>query len=441
MSILEFNSRELPQDTDPDVDPDGDDEFGSDLDDPWVRKTIRTKRRGERALRKKNRVSAKKRRAFARKLKLGLVEDTRLYSEQLREILREFYKVLGGTGVWLEAKGWDSTTDNFQFWHGILCQKEEPTRLLQLKLQDNGIVGNFTRDVSIYFPTYFKDLRVLSLSRNNLSSKKLSAKHLNSLTRLVVLNLEEVGLRGKIPVNLSLPNLENVNLRNNSLRGSCLPIFTCSSKLKSVLLAENKFAGQLSHNELLDAICAQSNLEVLDLSYNKFDGNVLPSKMCQNICKKLSVLRLSGNFFSSEITEKISLMTNLQDLHLDANGLHGIVPDGLYSLPKLRRVWLERTRLQGPLSKFTCMTNLRTLMLSDTHIYGEVPKSIAQLTQLQAFRCDNSRLRGIIPFDSFCALPRLIELSVEGNRQINPSSVKKLKTWALSNGIAWKRSE
>jgi Leucine Rich Repeat len=78
-------------------------------------------------------------------------------------------------------------------------------------------------------------------------------------------------------------------------------------------------------------------------------------------------------------------------LGLQNNSLTGPVPDSIYNLTKLERLYLDRTELEG-----------------------EIPTAIAQLTNLEQYRLYSSKFGGTLPAEVF-ALAQLVELNIRNN--------------------------
>ena len=203
------------EDTDPDQDPDGDIEFGENnpdavvvTNDPWIRDRIRNKRRAERVVKKKNRLEAKALAKLIKQRKKGLIKDLRPRDVVLKEALKGIFDATGGYGVWNETRGWDEKDagSRLSLYHGVVVNRDQdsgefdvnPLRLLSLKLQSNGLVGNFRKTFKVFLATTGKYLRVLNLSRNEINYKKGLPKEIFQCRFLRVLNLESTGGSGYV---------------------------------------------------------------------------------------------------------------------------------------------------------------------------------------------------------------------------------------------------
>ena len=121
--------------------------------------------------------------------------------------------------------------------------------------------------------------------------------------------------------------------------------------------------------------------------------------------------------------------------HIDANGFSGVIPEELFSLKKLRRLWIEKNRLLGNVAGFAQLTQLRTLVMGGNWFGEEIPDALGSLQFLRVLRLDNCRFVGSVPMQMLRELRNLREFSCANCRYMDPRSVTAALRWATDNGI------
>ena len=155
---------------------------------------------------------------------------------------------------------------------------------------------------------------------------------LGSLSRLVVLNLEEAqtasgGLTGEIPRELgNLTNLRILHIGSNGASGGLSGEIPSELgnlvNLTSLSLGLNQLTGRIP-SELGNLV----NLTSLSLGFNQLTGEV-PSKLGNLV--NLTRLYLEDNRLSGELPPELGNLSNLASLGLRGNRLTGCVPEDLY---------------------------------------------------------------------------------------------------------------
>jgi serine/threonine protein kinase len=146
-------------------------------------------------------------------------------------------------------------------------------------------------------------------------------------SRVISLQLQNVGLNGSIPPNTisKLSALQNLSLASNSITGFFPSGFNKLKNLTFVSLQFNKFSGTLP----LD-FSVWKNLTFVDFSNNGFNGSI---PLSVSNLTHLSSLILANNTLSGEIPD-INI-PSLKDLNLENNNLSGFVPKSLSRFPRL----------------------------------------------------------------------------------------------------------
>jgi Leucine-rich repeat (LRR) protein len=138
-----------------------------------------------------------------------------------------------------------------------------------------------------------------------------------------------------------------------------------------------------------------SYLTVLDLSYNNLSGEISPeiSQLTQ-----LTRLELDHNQLTGAIPASLGNLVNLQDLRLDDNKLSGFLPSELTSLANLRDISLGGNQLTGAIPGWLeNLSDLERLNLSENQFTGGIPEQLGNLNKLKYLVLGNNQLSGSIP--------------------------------------------
>ncbi|MBA0601095.1 hypothetical protein Gorai_004284, partial [Gossypium raimondii] len=138
------------------------------------------------------------------------------------------------------------------------------------------------------------------------------------------------------------------------------------------------------------------HMEYLDLSRNAFEQDLLPSI---GDMKNLQVLDLSYNNFSGEIPKELTVGCNdLRVLMLSGNKLHGQIFPMLYNLTQLRVLQLRNNYFSGNLSnvkaKGRVLGNLALLDIGYNFMTGNIGNWIGNVTYLDILVMRNNYLEG-----------------------------------------------
>lgn len=154
-----------------------------------------------------------------------------------------------------------------------------------------------------------------------------------------------------------------------------------------------------------------NSLEILDLSYNKLQGEIRTS--LGNICT-LNALYLSHNNFSGELS---SFTQNTSW----CNG------------PPLRLLYLSDNQIKAMSSNLHVFSFLEYLDLSNNQLKGEIPESVGLLSQLNDLCLHGNNLGGVITESHFKNLSNLKTLSLFGNSLTLRISTRWIAPFQLQN--------
>ncbi|XP_020890616.1 LOW QUALITY PROTEIN: LRR receptor-like serine/threonine-protein kinase FLS2 [Arabidopsis lyrata subsp. lyrata] len=194
-------------------------------------------------------------------------------------------------------------------------------------------------------------------------------------------------------------NLEILDLSSNKFNNSIFPFLNAATSLTTLFLKSNNMDGSFPVKELRDLM----NLELLDLSGNRFNGSIPVQELTS--LRKLKALDLSGNEFSGSMElQGICKLKNIQELDLSQNKLVGQVPSCLNSLTGLRVLDLSSNQLTGKVpSALGSLKSLEYLSLFDNDFEGQFSfGSLANLSKLKVLKlCSKSNTLQLVSESSW----------------------------------------
>ncbi|XP_078154187.1 brassinosteroid LRR receptor kinase BRI1-like [Carex rostrata] len=232
---------------------------------------------------------------------------------------------------------------------------------------------------------------------------------------------------------LSLSSLESLSLHSTNLIGSISSLANCTMQLKELDLSGNNLQGSIYDTALLAASCHSlqslnlsknyigkafnrssrvfARLKMLDLSINKITTN----EDTQWLFSKLWLLKhldLSSNTIKGTIPQ-ITNCTSLQYLDLSSNQLTGTIPAG--SLSNLKDLIMWQNNLHGEIpAELSSLKSLKNLLLDYNNLTGAIPDELVNCTSLDWISLTSNRLTGSIPI-WIGKLEKLVTLSLGNN--------------------------
>ncbi|XP_062176311.1 leucine-rich repeat receptor protein kinase HPCA1-like isoform X2 [Alnus glutinosa] len=209
-----------------------------------------------------------------------------------------------------------------------------------------------------------------------------------------------------------------------------------NSRVTSLQLQSMNLSGRLSRE-----IESLSELQILDLSYNKYLTGPLPPSIGSlkklvtlNLIgcgfsgsipdtignlQQLTTLSLTNNSFSGPIPASIGILSNLYWLDLAVNQLNGPIPvsPGLDNLLHAKHFHLESNKFSGeiPPQLFSSNMILLHLILNGNNLSGSIPETIGSVQTLEVIRFDRNSLSGTLP-SNLSNLVYLNELYLSNNK-------------------------
>ncbi|XP_037496990.1 LOW QUALITY PROTEIN: probable leucine-rich repeat receptor-like protein kinase At5g49770 [Jatropha curcas] len=215
-------------------------------------------------------------------------------------------------------------------------------------------------------------------------------------------------------------------------------------RVTSITLPSMGLTGQLSGD-----ISSFSELQILDLSYNKELGGPLPPsignlKKLRNLIlldcsfsgpipasigslQQLVFLSLNSNSFSGPIPPSIGTLSKLYWLDLADNKLDGPIPvstgttPGLDMLVNAKHFHFEANKLSGPIPSqlFSSDMTLIHLLFGSNNLSGSIPSSVGLVKTLEVVRFDRNSLTGPVP-ENLNNLTSVSDLYLSNNQLTGP---------------------
>uniref|UniRef100_A0A0D9YPA3 Receptor kinase-like protein Xa21 n=1 Tax=Oryza glumipatula TaxID=40148 RepID=A0A0D9YPA3_9ORYZ len=317
--------------------------------------------------------------------------------------------------------------------------------LVFVSLQQNQLSGHIPESLG-----RLQMLTSLDLSQNNLISGTIPDS-LGNLGALSSLRLDYNKLEGSFPPSLlNLSSLDDLGLQSNHLSGALppdignklpnlqrfvvdinqfhgtIPPSLCNATMLQVLQTVYNFLSgripqclgiqqkslsvvALSKNQLeatndadwvfISSLANCSNLNALDLGYNKLQGE-LPSSI-GNLSSHLSYLIIANNNIEGKIPEGIGNLINLKLLYMDINRLEGIIPASLGKLKMLNKLSIPYNNLSGSIPPtLGNLTGLNLLQLQGNALNGTIPSNLSSCP-LELLDLSYNSLTGLIPKQLF----------------------------------------
>ncbi|KAL2343192.1 hypothetical protein Fmac_004477 [Flemingia macrophylla] len=256
--------------------------------------------------------------------------------------------------------------------------KGDSSVLSELYLSGNNLSG----PVSIITST---TLHALNLSWNEFIGELLLLTG-----SCVVLDLSNNKLEGNLTRMMKWENIEFLDLSRNHLTGSIPEITPQFLRLDYLNLSNNFLSRSLPR-----VLTQYTKLKMLDVSSNQLDGKFLVDLLTM---PTLQELHLENNMISGNINlSSFSLRpSDIQILELSYNQFNGYFPVEFGSLTGLKMLNVVGNNFSGSLpTTIANMSSLYSLDISENHFTGPLPINMPK--ELKIFNASNNDLSGLVP--------------------------------------------
>ncbi|KAA8545364.1 hypothetical protein F0562_020148 [Nyssa sinensis] len=251
--------------------------------------------------------------------------------------------------------------------------------------------------------------------------------------------LSSMSLTGELSGDISsLSELQTVDLSyNKELTGSLPSSIGKLTKLSNLILVGCGFTGLIP-----DTIGSLQQLVFLSLNSNNFSGPIPPSigNLSKLLWLDLADNQLSGTIpVSNGITPGLDMLVNTKHFHFGINQLSGEIPSQLFSSNMtLIHMIFDNNKFTGNIpTTLGLVQTLLVLRLDRNSLSGPIPTNLNKLTRVQQLLLSNNRLTG--PMPNLTDMNSLTYVDMSNNTfdvsNIQPwfSSLLSLTTFILSH--------
>ncbi|KAI4297592.1 hypothetical protein L6164_037477 [Bauhinia variegata] len=277
------------------------------------------------------------------------------------------------------------------------CQVNSPTRTMPsfllyqhgleyIELSQNNLVGMFPNWLLVNNPK----LQHFFLNDNSFIGSFQLLDGLNQqMDQLLEFDISSNEIQGLIPENIGFifPNLDTLNVSSNKFDGDIAASIGDMSKLSVLDLANNNFSGKIPNQILLGCI----SLQFLRVSHNSLRGEIFARSPNW---KYLSVLMMDHNEFNGTLKNGMVMSSSVIELDISNNNLTGRLPAGWIN--KYGYFSVSRNNFEGEILKELCKVDLNFINLSYNRFSGAIP-SCFNSSSLYSIHLQGNSLTGTIP--------------------------------------------
>ncbi|CAN6582013.1 unnamed protein product [Malus baccata var. baccata] len=276
-------------------------------------------------------------------------------------------------------------------------------RLMILNVRKNNITGMIS---NLEFPENCGSLEALDLSRNQIEGQ--FPKSLARCKRLMFLNLEENQITDTFPCLLkTISTLIVLALRSNNFYGGIgCPLVKTNATwpvLQILDLAYNNFNGEVPGFSLTTWHAMKDNTDIGFLSTVNVSNppscyslnSTKQGIICNRVFSYEPTITITSKGLKMYLAKIISVLTLID---FSCNNFSGAIPKEMGALKSLYILNLSSNAFTGEiLSSFGNMRQLESLDLSHNKLSGQIPQQLAKLNFLAFLNLSNNQLVGKIP--------------------------------------------
>ncbi|KAL3732377.1 hypothetical protein ACJRO7_029097 [Eucalyptus globulus] len=264
----------------------------------------------------------------------------------------------------------------------FLCSLTNITSFAMLSVAGNRLGGLLPRCIG----NFSIAIKQLFLGGNLITGE--IPREINNFVNLEILAMEYNSFSGAIPIDLgNLQNLAILGLSYNNLFGVIPFSLQKMKQLLKLKLSGNQFHGHIPSH--LD----NCSLMELDLSNNNLSGSILP------VVKTLIYLDLSNNHLSGALPVEVGEIDHLDTLNISGNMFSGEIPSTLGDCNALVVLVMKDNHFQGSIPQsISSLRSVEELDLSNNNLSGEIPKFLAAFDFLEFLNLSYNNFEGIATF-------------------------------------------
>ncbi|XP_038699733.1 receptor-like protein 45 [Tripterygium wilfordii] len=286
-------------------------------------------------------------------------------------------------------------------------------QLISLDLSGNDISGCVENQGFEILSSRLKKLEALDLSGNNFNESIISS--LSGLSSLKSLYLDDNEMGTSLDTNgfaslWRLSNLELLDLSYNKFNNSIMSSLRSLLSIKDLNLAYNELSGTINMQGFNNLV----NLKKLDMQFNEITG-------FESFKGYVEVLDLSYNRCNSSVFASLNGLSQLRSLNLSGNQLIGSVHlKGLVGLRNLEELQLNDNSIEeiaGPEGGNASLNKLKVLGLAslETNGKGTVLKPLGALSSLKTLDLQGNILNETNTLQGLFNLSTLEELFLDSS--------------------------
>ncbi|KAA8535208.1 hypothetical protein F0562_030211 [Nyssa sinensis] len=325
---------------------------------------------------------------------------------------------------------WEDTESDCCHWERVVCNITTQ-RVIKLFLNDTmGYYGmeNWYFNASLFLP--FKELRELDLTWNGLAGWVTNEgfDRLVGLEKLQILTLDGNSYNNSILPYLGvLSSLKTLHIASNRLNGSIHFQDLCAmSNLEELDLSAN----WINHLMTTKGTKCLNKLRVLSLDWNNFDNSILPYL---GVLSSLKTLGIKGNNLNGSIHfQDLCAVSNLEELDLSYNEInHLMTTKGTKCLNKLRVLSLDWNNFDNSILPYLgVLSSLKTLRIKDNRLNGSIHfQDLCAMSNLEELDLSNNwDINHLMTTKGTKCLNKLRVLSLKG-QNFSPSVLQSLEAF------------
>ncbi|KAK7331219.1 hypothetical protein VNO77_25437 [Canavalia gladiata] len=243
-----------------------------------------------------------------------------------------------------------------------------------------------------------------------------------STGRITVISLASMGLSGQLPSDIGLlSELQILDLSyNRNLTGTLPSEIGNLKKLTNLILINCSFTGPIP-----DTIGNLQRLIFLSLNSNGFNGPIPPAigNLSRIYWLDLAENQLNGPIpVSNGTTPGLDMLYNAGHFHFGKNKLSGNIPSQIFSSRMtLKHVLFESNQFTGSIpSTLGLVRSLEVVRFDGNYLSGTLPQNINNLTKLGDLFLSNNRFSGPLPNLTGMNVLSYLDMS---NNSFDPSDI------------------